>query len=181
MFRTDPKNITRSIPSGNKIVRSKECGVQMKSAPESCRVDLRNANAMKKERIVRSHRLASLAHLTALDALGAAFAALFTNKATAEGGQAVKKKSKSVKYQCDILDLNSPGTEAALAAATLALRLGRRSLILGGPTLGCITLRRILLRRISLLVTLGRVALRGVAVSNMNINIGNFGVDSSTT
>lgn len=144
MFRTDPKNITRSIPSGNKIVRSKECGVQIESAPESCRVDLRNANAMKKERIVTSHRLASLAHLTALDALGAAFAALFTNKATAEGGQT--------------------GTEAALAAATLALRLGRRSLILGGPTLGGIALRRILLRRISLLVTLGRVTLRGVGL-----------------
>lgn len=45
----------------------------------------------EKEEFRRGHWSGCLAHLTALDAVGAALAALFANEATAEGGQAVEE------------------------------------------------------------------------------------------
>lgn len=45
----------------------------------------------KKKEVRRGHWSGCLAHLTALDAVGAALAALFADETTAEGGQAVEE------------------------------------------------------------------------------------------
>ena len=58
------------------------------SVPIPARADLEKLNAMKKRRYHRGRWSGSLAHLAALDAVGAALATLLADKATAQSGQA---------------------------------------------------------------------------------------------
>jgi hypothetical protein len=84
----------------------------------------------KKKEVRRGHWSGCLAHLTALDAVGAALAALFADETTAEGGQARKEIDGLAMRLQWISHIDLPSAEAALVTAALLLGLGLRLLVL---------------------------------------------------
>lgn len=81
------------ILESSKAIQPVQCAV--KSDPESSRVGLGNANAMKRKSVVKSHRRLSLAHLTAFNTLGTALASLLAHETTAQSCQAREKRVSS--------------------------------------------------------------------------------------
>jgi hypothetical protein len=78
----------------------------------------------------RGHSSGCLAHLAALNAVGAALAALFADETTAQSGQTMEELYELARCIARILNFNLPSAEAAPVFAALLLRLRLRLLVL---------------------------------------------------